>query len=127
MLHIENSQVDNQPVSMIEGHPNTGIFLIKPLMRGESMALLEVRVRAGATSAVHAHSHESLIYVVSGKLKTVIDNETFLLGPGDVCRHPRAVDHRVEAVEDTLFVEVKSPAIAFRQVFGPATASGEAF
>jgi quercetin dioxygenase-like cupin family protein len=125
MLHIENAQVDSQPVGTIEGQPNSGTFFIKPLMHGESMALLEVRVQAGVTSSIHTHSHESLIYVVSGRLKTVIDNETFVLGPGDVCRHPRAVGHRVEALEDSVFVEVKSPPIESRQVFGLAAASDE--
>lgn len=118
MLHTENAQVESQRVDTIEGRPNTGTFLIKPLMQGETMALLEVRVPAGATSAIHAHSHESVLYVVSGRLKTVINNETFVLGPGDACRHPRGASHRVEAVEDTVFIEIKSPPIAFGQVFG---------
>jgi quercetin dioxygenase-like cupin family protein len=118
MLYIENAQVDSQAVGTIEGQPNTGTFFVKPLMRGECMALLEVRVRAGVASTIHTHSHESLIYVVSGRLKTIVNDETFLLGPGDVCRHPRAVGHRVEALEDTIFVEVKSPPIELSQVFG---------
>jgi quercetin dioxygenase-like cupin family protein len=120
MLHIENARIDSQPVGTIEGQPNTGLFFVKPLMRGESMALLEVRVRAGAASLIHTHSHESLVYVVSGRLKTIINNKTFVLGPGDACRHPRAVGHRVEALEDTVFVEIKSPPIELRQVFGLA-------
>jgi len=125
MRHVENAQVESQPVGTIEGQPNTGIFLVKPLIAGENMALLEVRVRTGEASSMHAHSHESLIYVVSGRLKTIIDNETFVLGPGDACRHPCAVGHRVEALEDTIFVEVKSPPIELRQIFGIGAASAE--
>lgn len=123
MLHIENTQVDSQPVHAIEGQPNTGTVFVKPLMQGETMALLEVRMRAGVSSSLHAHAHESLLYVVSGRIRTMVDDETFVLGPGDACRHPRAVTHRVEALEDTVFVEVKSPPIAFGQVFGGAAAS----
>jgi quercetin dioxygenase-like cupin family protein len=126
MLHIENAQVDSHPVGTIEGQPNTGTFFVKPLMRAEAMVLLEIRARAGTASSTHTHSHESLIYVVSGRIKTVVDDETFVLGPGDVCRHPPAVAHRVEALEDTLFVEVKSPSIELRQLFGLAAASSEA-
>lgn len=54
--------------------------------------------------------------------KTIVNNEAFVLGPGDACRHPRSAVHRVETLEDTLFVEVKSPAIDLRRVFGPAAA-----
>ena len=126
MLHTENAQVESQVVGTIEGQPNTGTFFVKPLMQGDRMALLEIRVRAGVASRFHAHSHESLIYVVSGRLKTTVDNETFVLGPGDVCRHPCASSHRVEALEDTLFVEVKSPPIELRQIFGLAASDAAA-
>ena len=126
MLRVENARVDSQPVGAIEGQPNTGTFFVKPLMRGESMVLLEIRVQAGAASPIHAHSHESLIYVVSGSLKTIVNDEAFVLGPGDVCRHPRGVGHRVEALEDSIFVEIKSSPMELRQIFGLATASDEA-
>jgi quercetin dioxygenase-like cupin family protein len=120
MLHTENAQVDSQPVHAIEGQPNTGTVFVKRLMDGESMTLLEVRMRAGVASSPHAHAHESVIYVVSGRLKTIVNNDAFVLGPGDVCRHPRDATHRVEALEDTVFVEVKSPPIDLDRVFGPA-------
>jgi len=125
MLHVENAQVDSQPFGTIEGQPNTGTFFVKPLMHGQNMALLEIRVRAGVSSPIHTHAHESLIYVVSGRLKTIINDEAFVLGPGDVCRHPCAAGHRVEALEDTIFIEIKSPPIALGQVFGSSPASGE--
>ncbi|MEO8008833.1 MAG: cupin domain-containing protein [Betaproteobacteria bacterium] len=123
MLHIENTQVSSQPVHTIEGQPNTGIVFVKPLMQGETMALLEVRMRAGVSSSMHAHSHESLLYVVSGRLRTIVNDKTFELGPGDVCRHPRDARHWVEALEDTVFVEVKSPPIDFGRVLGSAAGS----
>ena len=118
MLYMENDQIESQPVGTIEGRPNIGTVFVKPLMQGDSMALLEVRMRAGVASSLHAHAHESLLYVVSGRLRTTVSNEIFVLGPGDVCRHPRDASHRVEALEDTVFVEVKSPAIEFGGVFG---------
>ena len=118
MLYIENAKVTSQPVGAVEGRRNNGTFLVKPLICGESMALLELCGRAGVASAVHRNSHESVIYVVSGRLKTTIGDDTFVLGPGDVCRHPCAVDHRIEVIEDAVFVEIKSPPPDFRQVLG---------
>ena len=56
MLHTENARVETQATDSIEGRRNTGTFLVKPLMRGNSMTLLEVRVRAGAGSPIHMHS-----------------------------------------------------------------------
>ena len=118
MLYTENKSVLAHPTHSIEGRSGIGTFLVKPLMCGDQMALLEVRVQAGTASALHAHSHESLIYVVSGKLSTTIGSETFILGAGDVCRHAASVVHRVEALEDTTFVEVKSPAPELGKTLG---------
>ncbi len=123
MLHAQNAWVETHPVTAIEGQPNTGTMFVKPLLGGETMALIEVRLHAGVSSSLHAHGHESLLYVVSGRLKTVVNDETFVLGPGDVCRHPVGATHRVEALEDTVFVEVKSPPIDFHRIFD-ASATG---
>jgi hypothetical protein len=51
MLYIENDRVESQPVGTIEGRPNTGTVFVKPLIRGDNMALLEVRMRAGVASS----------------------------------------------------------------------------
>jgi hypothetical protein len=32
------------------------------------------------------------------------------MGPGDVCRHPKGVLHGLEAIEESIVVEIKSPA-----------------
>lgn len=121
MLHTENSRVTSEPVDTIEGRPNNGTVFVKPLMQADTMALLEVRMHKGVSSSLHAHGHESVLYVVSGKLRTIVNQETFVLGPGDACRHPNGATHRVEALEDTVFVEVKSPPIEFGRVFGAAS------
>ena len=118
MLHIENARVTGQSVVSIEGLRSTGTFFVKLLMQSQQMALLEVRVASGVASALHMHSHESLIYVVSGKLRTTIGEEVYVLGPGDACRHPCGASHLVEALQDTVFVEVKSPPPELQQVFG---------
>lgn len=117
MLYIENARIRCQAVTSIEGRPGTGIFSVKPLIQTQQMALLEVRVASDVASAMHAHSHESLIYVVSGKLRTTIGEEVFVLGPGDVGRHPSGLSHMVEALEDAVFLEVKSPPPELQHMF----------
>ena len=56
------------------------------------------------------HTHESIAYVVKGKVKSTVGSEEFIMGPGDVCRHPKGVFHGLEAIEDSVVVEIKSPA-----------------
>jgi quercetin dioxygenase-like cupin family protein len=56
------------------------------------------------------HTHESVVYVVKGKVKSTVGEDEFIMGPGDVCRHPIGVLHGLEAIEDSVVVEIKSPA-----------------
>jgi quercetin dioxygenase-like cupin family protein len=117
--HSKNDGVDALVIESIEGVPTRGgAFHIKPLLKGEHMTLLEVHLQPGVASAAHAHDHESLLYVVRGRVKTIVGGEAVVLGPGDVGRHPARVAHSVEALEETLFVEIKSPAPDIARVLG---------
>ena len=109
-LVARNAEVTGVIVSSIEGKPMHGQLLLKPLLRGDQMTILELHYQAGAKAPLHTHTHESLIYVVSGRIKTWIGDDVFVLGPGDVARHPAGVLHTVEALEESTIVEVKSPA-----------------
>jgi len=71
---------------------------------------MEIHYQPGVGSAVHTHSHESLVYIVRGKVKVTVADESYILESGDVCRHPKGVAHSVEAIEETVMVEIKSPA-----------------
>ena len=48
--------------------------------------------------------------LVRGKLKGTIDGKEIVMLPGDTCRHPAGVLHGVEALEDSVIMECKSPA-----------------
>lgn len=97
------------PVVSIEGVPTSGTLLVKPMLVGDRIAMLEIRMARGARSQGHAHTHESLLYVISGSLRTTIGDQTMVVRQGEACRHPENVVHRVEALEDTVFLEVKAP------------------
>jgi quercetin dioxygenase-like cupin family protein len=111
MISARNAEVSAMRVSAVEGKPTYGGELaVKPLISGETMTLLEIRYAAGVGAPLHTHSHESIAYVVRGKVKSTVGSEVFIMGPGDVCRHPKGVPHGLEAIEDSLVVEIKSPA-----------------
>src|SRR5262245_63896583 len=82
------------------------------------MTFLQIRYAAGVGAPLHTHSHESIAYVVSGKVKSTVGSTTFIMGPGDVCRHPKGVLHGLEAIEDSLVVEIKAPAPDLAAFFG---------
>jgi quercetin dioxygenase-like cupin family protein len=111
VIASKNSDVQTMAVSAVEGKPTYGgDLLVKPLIKGDEMTFLEIRYAAGVGAPLHSHTHESIAYVVKGKVKSTVGGEEFIMGPGDVCRHPKGVLHGLEAIEESLVVEIKSPA-----------------
>ena len=98
-------------VGTLEGKAVYGGELeVKLRVSGEEMILLEIFYAAGVGTPPHSHTHESVIYLVRGKLKGMIAGKDVTMLPGDTCRHPTDVMHGVEALEDSVIMECKSPA-----------------
>ena len=111
MLSAKNSEVVPLTVSAVEGKPTYGgNLVVKPLIKGDRMTFLEIHYAAGVGAPLHTHTHESVAYVVKGKMKSTVGEDEFIMGPGDVCRHPIGVLHGLEAIEESVVVEIKSPA-----------------
>ena len=109
MLPLSSANPEARPVTSIEGVPTHGTMSVRPMLGGEHIAMLEIHMARGARSHDHAHAHESLLYVITGSLRTKIGEQTIVVRQGQACRHPENVVHSVEALEDSLFIEVKSP------------------
>ena len=111
MIKCRNADVAAVAIKAVEGKPMYGgDMLVKPLIKGDEMTFLEIHYKAGVGAPLHTHTHESIAYVVSGKVKSTVGSEAFVMGPGDVCRHPKGVLHGLEAIEDSVVVEIKAPA-----------------
>jgi quercetin dioxygenase-like cupin family protein len=111
VLSARNSEVMPLTVSAVEGKPTYGgNLVVKPLIKGDQMTFLEIHYAAGVGAPLHTHTHESVAYVVKGKVKSTVGEDEFIMGPGDVCRHPIGVLHGLEAIEESVVVEIKSPA-----------------
>ena len=111
MILSKNADVKGVIVKSTEGKRMCGgALLVKPLIKGDEMTFLEIHYTPGVGAPLHVHTHESLAYVVKGKVKMTVGGEEYILGPGDVCRHPKGVPHGVEGIEESIVVEIKSPA-----------------
>jgi len=111
MLLSRNADVKAIRVNAVEGKlAYGGNLLVKPLIKGDEMTFLEIHYAPGVGVPLHTHTHESVVYVVKGKVKSTVGSEEYILGPGDVCRHPKGVLHGIEAIEESVVVEIKAPA-----------------
>lgn len=98
---IELKRVEGQPV----GKSSTG----KELLVGRRALLVEATVEKGVITPPHRHNHESLCYIVKGRVRVSIGDDSWLLGPGDAFLHPEGVLHTSEVLEDSIWIEFKSP------------------
>ena len=77
---------------------------------GRAMMLSLVTLEPGSLVSDHAHPHEQMGMMISGRAEFTVGGETKILGPGDMWRIPGGVVHRVRALD--------GPAVAL-DVFHP--------
>jgi quercetin dioxygenase-like cupin family protein len=82
---------------------------IKTLVYGDTTLLSQFRLAGGHTLPVHTHPHEQTGYLVSGRLKMSIGDDTFDVSPGDTWCVPGNIPHGAEVLEDAVAIEVFSP------------------
>ncbi len=82
---------------------------IKTLVYGDKTHLTEFRLRKGSLVSSHSHPHEQTGYLVSGRMRLVIGDETYEVEPGDSWSIPGEVEHSGEILTDSVAVEVFSP------------------
>jgi len=81
----------------------------KTLVYGTHTSLHEFKLSGGSIIPKHSHIHEQTGYMISGKIKFILDDEEFLSEPGDSWCIPGNVDHEVHVLEDSVAIEVFSP------------------
>lgn len=82
---------------------------MKTLVHGERTLLAEFRLARGASIPAHRHPYEQTGYLVSGRLRFVVEDETMEAGPGDSWNLAADIEHGAEVLEDSVVVEVFSP------------------
>jgi quercetin dioxygenase-like cupin family protein len=94
----------------VEGVKEQGHVEVRKLLVGDEILLLHVYRKKGLIDPVHKHmDHESMGYLISGRLRLVIGGKEFIAEAGTSWVHPPGVDHFSEALEDCEQIEIKSP------------------
>jgi len=66
---------------------------------GERMMAMRVRFQTGAAGSRHAHPHEQLTVVLSGRFRFVLGNDTREVKAGESLSIPGNVEHEAVALE----------------------------
>jgi len=106
----DGAELPTVRMGVLEGRASAGHVDLKPLLVGNDMLMVEIFEQAGVRVPEHSHDdHESLVYLIKGRMKLVIGGEEFVAKAGDAWIHPKGVPHWSETLEDCLAIEIKSP------------------
>ena len=86
--------------------------LDRRLITGDRMMLTHVYLKKGAVVPRHSHENEQITYILEGGLRFWIgedESEMIDVRAGEVLHITSQVQHKAEALEDTLDVDVFSP------------------
>ena len=84
-------------------------LLSRKVIHGERLTVARIYLKRYAVIPTHSHEHEQITTVERGSLKFTFDIEERVLKPGDVLDIPPHVAHKVEALEDSVAVDLFSP------------------
>jgi len=76
---------------------------------GQRLMVVRVEGPAGSLAMAHAHPHEQMCLVVSGRLRFRVGERELLLGAGDIVHIPPGVEHETQLLQDSVFFDVFTP------------------
>ena len=90
-------------------------LLTRKLIQGDQAMVAFVELAKGCHVAVHHHVSEQIAYIVSGRVKWTLGDSTsddfqeLIVEGGTIVRLPSNFPHGVDALEDTVIIDVLSP------------------
>lgn len=81
----------------------------KTLVHGDKTLMTEFRLKKDSVLPRHSHPHEQTGYLVSGKIRLQIADQSFDCGPGDSWCVAGDTEHGADIIEDAVAIEVFSP------------------
>lgn len=95
--------IESTPVEMIPG-----VFR-RTLITTKKMMVCEFKFKSGAEIPIHAHPHEQVGYVASGKVRMTIDNKDYELSAGDTYAALSNISHGALIIDDATIIDTFSP------------------
>ncbi|WP_233566553.1 cupin domain-containing protein [Cohnella endophytica] len=81
----------------------------KVLPPGKQLMSMLVEFEQGGIGPEHAHPHEQLSYIVTGKIQLTLNEQVLVAVTGDQIWVPSNTPHSIIALEDSLLLETFTP------------------
>ena len=80
------------------------------LLHTPQLMQVEARIAAGLSTAPHSHPHEQVSYVLAGRIRVTVGNDTAELSAGESFIVPTGVEHSATALVDVVLLDTFTPA-----------------
>src|SRR5262250_53890 len=84
-------------------------LITRQVIHTERMTVCRIRLKKGAVVPMHSHENEQITMLEAGALRFIFDLEEKVVLAGQSLAIPPHAPHRVEALEDSLAVDLFSP------------------
>ncbi len=101
------TETEYNSLSEVEGQAVSGAARSKVLVQGDQLVMEKVTFENGSSTPDHSHDFEMICYVIKGKARVTIGDETFVAEVGDSFSQPRVVPHSIYALHETTILMVK--------------------
>jgi quercetin dioxygenase-like cupin family protein len=81
----------------------------RQMLHTETMTVARIILAKGALVPRHQHPNEQITNVLEGRLRFVLGDEEQIVAAGSTVLIPANVPHEVEALEDSIALDVFSP------------------
>lgn len=81
----------------------------RQVIHGERMTIARIHLSKGAVVPLHSHVNEQITLLERGRLRFLIGEQETLIEAGEALHIPSNAPHRVEALEDSVAVDLFSP------------------
>ena len=81
----------------------------RQMLNTANLTVATIHLASGAVVPRHQHDNEQVANVLSGSARFVVGDEEAVVTAGESIAIPSGVPHEVEALEDTVVIDVFSP------------------
>jgi quercetin dioxygenase-like cupin family protein len=84
-------------------------LISRRVIHTERMTICRIRLKKGAVVPMHSHENEQITVLETGTLRFIFEQEEKVIHSGDTLAIPPHAPHRVEALEDSVAMDLFSP------------------
>jgi quercetin dioxygenase-like cupin family protein len=81
----------------------------RQMIHTERMTVARLRLRKGALVPEHSHMHEQVTMLIEGQVRFTVGGEVRILSAGELMQIPPHAPHSVEALADSMAIDLFSP------------------